>query len=177
MEIIEKEIGELSEYENNSRTHSDEQIQQIIASINEFGFTNPLLINPDNRIIAGHGRLRAAIEIGLKKVPCIILSDLTSDQERAYVIADNNIALQAGWDFEMLKFEIKDLKDVFDLKLLAFDDASLSLLTGNDIEQLKKKNIDTGEDEYLVVVYCDNESHQKIIFDEMQTRKQKVKIV
>ena len=122
MEIIEKEIGELTAYENNSRTHSDEQINQIIASINEFGFTNPLLINPDNGVIAGHGRLRAAIEAGMDKVPCIILKGLTEAQERAYVIADNQLALNAGWNMDILALELADLKDMtFDIDLIGFD--------------------------------------------------------
>ena len=135
MEIIEKEIGELSEYENNSRTHSDEQIQQIIASINEFGFTNPLLINSDNGVIAGHGRLRAAIEAGMDKVPCIILKGLTEAQERAYVIADNKIAMNAGWDVDVLRFELEELKAFdFDLELIGFDSDLLTKLMDIDAD-------------------------------------------
>ena len=115
-------ITDLTQYENNSRTHSDEQIAQIVASINEFGFTNPLLINPDNKIIAGHGRLMAAESIGIDEVPCIVLEGLTDAQERAYVMADNQLALNAGWDAEMLKLELSDLKDMdFDIDLIGFD--------------------------------------------------------
>jgi len=115
-------VTDLTQYENNSRTHSDEQIAQIVASINEFGFTNPLLINPDNRIIAGHGRLMAAESIGIDEVPCIVLEGLTESQERAYVMADNQLALNAGWDFEMLKIELSDLKEMdFDIDLIGFD--------------------------------------------------------
>lgn len=135
MEIIEKEIGDLIEYENNSRTHSDEQIQQIIASINEFGFTNPLLINSDNGVIAGHGRLRAAIEAGMDKVPCIILKGLTKAQERAYVIADNKIAINAGWDVDVLRFELEELKAFdFDLELMGFDSDLLTKLMDIDAD-------------------------------------------
>ena len=135
MEIIEKEIGELSEYENNSRTHSDEQIQQIIASINEFGFTNPLLINSDNGVIAGHGRLRAAVKAGMDKVPCIILKGLTEAQERAYVIADNKIAMNAGWDVDVLRFELEELKAFdFDLELMGFDSDLLTKLMDIDAD-------------------------------------------
>jgi ParB-like chromosome segregation protein Spo0J len=135
MEIIEKEIGKLTEYENNSRTHSDEQIQQIIASINEFGFTNPLLINSDNGVIAGHGRLRAAIEAGMDKVPCIILKGLTKAQERAYVIADNKIAINAGWDVDVLRFELEELKAFdFDLELMGFDSDLLTKLMDIDAD-------------------------------------------
>ena len=135
MEIIEKEIGQLTEYENNSRTHSDEQIQQIIASINEFGFTNPLLINSDNGVIAGHGRLRAAIEAGMDKVPCIILKGLTKAQERAYVIADNKIAINAGWDVDVLRFELEELTAFdFDLELMGFDSDLLTKLMDIDAD-------------------------------------------
>lgn len=135
MEIIEKEIGELSEYENNSRTHSDEQIEQIIASINEFGFTNPLLINSSNGVIAGHGRLRAAVKTGMGKVPCIILKGLTEAQERAYVIADNKIAMNAGWDVDVLRFELEELKAFdFDLELMGFDSDLLTKLMDIDAD-------------------------------------------
>ena len=126
MEIIEKEIGELTAYENNSRTHSDEQIQQIIASINEFGFTNPVLVDAENGIIAGHGRVMAAQKLGLEKVPCIRLAHLTETQKRAYIIADNKLALNAGWDEEMLGLELADLREAdFDLGLLGFDESEL----------------------------------------------------
>ena len=129
MKIIEKEIGKLTAYENNSRTHSDEQIQQIIASINEFGFTNPLLINSDNGVIAGHGRLRAAIDLGLDKVPCIVLEGLTEAQEKAYVIADNQLATNAHWDYELLAMELDELKEFsFDIALLGFSDNELDLI-------------------------------------------------
>ena len=122
MKIIEKEIGELTAYENNSRTHSDDQIKQIVASINEFGFTNPILINPENGVIVGHGRLTAAIELGMDKVPCIVLDGLTEAQERAYVIADNQLALNAGWNMDILALELADLKDMaFDIDLIGFD--------------------------------------------------------
>ena len=138
MEIIEKEIGELSEYENNSRTHSDEQIQQIIASINEFGFTNPLLINSDNGVIAGHGRLRAAIEAGMDKVPCIILKGLTEAQERAYVIADNKIAINANWDIDLLKFEMDDIFESIDISLTGFSEMEFTSLFGESLTAMEE---------------------------------------
>lgn len=91
-------VDKLIPYARNSRTHNDEQVAQIMASIKEFGFTNPILIGSDNVIIAGHGRLLAAQRLGLKEVPVVILPDLTETQRRALVIADNKIALNAGWD-------------------------------------------------------------------------------
>jgi ParB-like chromosome segregation protein Spo0J len=116
-------------YASNSRTHSDAQVAQIAASIKEFGWTNPILIDGENTIIAGHGRLLAARKLGLDKVPAIVLDHLTKPQQRALVIADNQLALNAGWDSEMLKAEIENLKlDDFDIDLLAFSDAELSAL-------------------------------------------------
>jgi DNA modification methylase len=109
-------------YARNSRTHSLEQIQQIANSIREFGFTNPVLIDSDNGIIAGHGRVMAAQNLALSKVPCLRLAYLTEAQKRAYIIADNQLALNSGWDEAMLKAELQDLQAIeFDLDLLGFD--------------------------------------------------------
>jgi DNA modification methylase len=110
-------------YINNSRTHSDEQIAQVSASIKEFGFTNPILIDEDNGIIAGHGRLLAARKLGLDTVPTITLKGLTDAQKKAYVIADNQLALNAGWDLDALKLELETLQELdFDIDLLGFED-------------------------------------------------------
>jgi len=122
MQVIEKKVNELIPYAKNSRTHSDEQISQVMASIKEFGFTNPILIDENNGIIAGHGRLIASQRLGIDEVPCIVLEGLTENQKRAYVIADNKLALNSGWDEEMLKLEIEDLNlDGFDIDLLGFN--------------------------------------------------------
>lgn len=116
-------ISYLKAYANNSRTHSDEQIQQICNSINEFGITNPILIDEDNQIIAGHGRLMAAEKLGLDSFPCIRLKGLTGDQKRAYVIADNQLALNADWDIDLLKEEVQELmENDFNIDLLGFED-------------------------------------------------------
>lgn len=115
-------VEALIPYARNSRTHSDEQVAQIAASIREFGFTNPVLIGNDNDIIAGHGRVMAARKLALKEVPCIRLGYLTEAQKRAYVIADNKLAMNAGWDEELLKIELAGLRDDdgFDLGLTGF---------------------------------------------------------
>jgi len=119
--------SDLVPYENNSRTHSKEQLEQIKRSITEFGFTNPILIDENNGIIAGHGRLQAAQELGIKLVPTILLEGLTEAQRKAYVIADNNLALNAGWDLDVLKLEIEGLGEFdFDIDLLGFDDDFLA---------------------------------------------------
>jgi len=130
MELIKKKVSELIPYINNSRTHSEEQITQLISSIKEFGFTNPILLAPDNSIIAGHGRLQAVKRLGHEEVPCIIVQGLTKTQIKALIIADNQLALNAGWDLEKLSVEIEGLKDEdFNIDILGFkNDFILDLL-------------------------------------------------
>ena len=129
MKITQKKVTELIPYVNNSRTHSDEQVAQIAASIKEFGWTNPILVDGTNGIIAGHGRLLAARKLGYKEVPTIELTDLTETQKKAYIIADNRLALNAGWDNEMLTIELNDLlADGFALEMLGFDPKELAAL-------------------------------------------------
>jgi hypothetical protein len=120
-------IEKLIPYAKNSRTHSDEQVAQLAGSIREFGFTNPVLIDAESGIIAGHGRVLAARKLGVGEVPCIRLTQLTETQKRAYVIADNKLALNSGWDEDMLKLELKDLSDihVFNINILGFNEAEL----------------------------------------------------
>ena len=118
---------DLIPYINNSRTHSESQIKQIAASIREFGFTNPILIDEFGSIIAGHGRLVAAQLLNLDAVPTITLEGLSEAQRKAYVIADNKLALNSGWDFELLQNEIDFLKDLdFDISVIGFDDSELN---------------------------------------------------
>jgi hypothetical protein len=115
-------IGLLAPYARNARTHSEQQIAQIAQSIQEFGFCNPVLIDSANGIIAGHGRVLAAQKLGMESVRCIRLGHLTDAQKRAYVIADNRIALSSGWDEDLLKIELGELHaDEFDMSLLGFD--------------------------------------------------------
>ena len=104
------DIAKIIPYAKNSRTHDERQVSQVAASIKEFGFTNPILIDADNGIIAGHGRLMAAQRLGIDKAPCIRLSHLTESQKKAYVIADNKLALNAGWDEELLRLELGEIK-------------------------------------------------------------------
>lgn len=136
MKIIQKKVESLIPYVKNSRTHSDAQVAQIAASIKEFGWTNPILVDGDNGIIAGHGRLLAARKLGYKEVPTIELADLTETQKRAYIIADNRLALNAGWDNEMLTIELNDLlADGFALELLGFDPKELNALLEPEVVQ------------------------------------------
>lgn len=138
LQIIEKSVTDLIPYVNNSRTHSDEQVAQVAASIQEFGFTNPILIDEKSSIIAGHGRLMAARKLGLDSVPTIRLDGLTEAQKKAYVIADNQLALNAGWDLDLLKVEMENLQELdFNLDLLGFDDEFIDgLLEPEEVEGL-----------------------------------------
>ena len=138
MKLEHLQLDALIPFAKNSRTHSGDQVAQIAASIKEFGFTNPVLIDNDGGIIAGHGRVMAARKLKLKEVPCIRLGHLTDAQKRAYVIADNKLALNAGWDDEMLKLELGDLKELnFDLSLTGFStDEINALLTPDVVEGL-----------------------------------------
>lgn len=129
LKIVYKTAASLIPYVNNARTHNGKQVAQIAASIKEFGFTNPILIDDQSGIIAGHGRLMAANKLGLDKVPTITLTGLTDSQRRAYILADNRLALSAGWDEELLKTEMLALlKEDFDLPLTGFDDKEIELM-------------------------------------------------
>jgi site-specific DNA-methyltransferase (adenine-specific) len=129
MKIVEKSVETLIPYIKNSRTHSDAQIAQIAASIKEFGWTNPILVDGENGIIAGHGRLMAARKLGHTKVPVIELKDMTDTQKKAYIIADNQLAMNSGWDTSLLTLELTDLQaEGFDLELLGFDPKELNAL-------------------------------------------------
>ncbi len=115
-------IKKLKPYGNNARTHSDKQIEKIVRSIEEFGFINPVIIDSDCGIIAGHGRVMAAQKMGIKELPCIYVEDLDETQKRAYILADNKLALDAGWDEELLRIELDTLKDAdFDISITGFD--------------------------------------------------------
>lgn len=127
------DVSELIPYVRNARTHSEAQVAQIAASIREFGFLSPILVAEDNTILAGHGRLAAALKLGLKKVPCVKENHLTETQKRAYIIADNKLSLNAGWDSELLAVELSELEGAdFNVDLLGFDEAELSSIFDAD---------------------------------------------
>lgn len=125
-------VASLTPYANNARTHSAEQIAKISESIRQFGFTNPILVDADNGIIAGHGRLRAALFLGMDSVPVIDLAHLSATQRQAYILADNRLALDAGWDDDRLRFEIGELQTAgFDVGLTGFDPGDIATLFGD----------------------------------------------
>lgn len=138
LQINYRKTNDLIPYVNNARTHSDEQVAQVAASIKEFGFTNPILIDSDNSIIAGHGRVMAARKLDLDEVPTIELSTLSDAQRKAYILADNKLAMNAGWDTTLLSLELGELQEMGeDLSIIGFDDDELAeLLQPEQVEGL-----------------------------------------
>jgi ParB-like chromosome segregation protein Spo0J len=174
MQIKEIEVSKLIPYANNSRTHDDAQVAQLAASIKEFGFRNPILVDGVG-IIAGHGRLMAARKLGLNKVPTIDCSDMTETQKKAYIIADNKLALNSGWDSELLKLEINDLQNTdFDLTKLGFSEMELA----NLFDELKDVQIDdlNYQAAFSIVVDCKDEQEQEKIFNELDQKGYKCRV-
>jgi ParB-like chromosome segregation protein Spo0J len=127
LSIVYRPVNDLIPYARNARTHSEAQVAQIAASMREFGWTNPVLIDENGGIVAGHGRVLAAKQLGMDSAPCIVLAHMTEQQRRLYAIADNKLALNAGWDEDMLRAELTDLKDLgLDLELTVFDTMELA---------------------------------------------------
>jgi len=145
MELV--SITKLVPYANNARTHSPEQIMKLRSSLREFGFINPVIIDKDFGIIAGHGRVMAAKEEGIDEVPCVFVDYLTEAQKKAYILADNRMALDAGWDEEMLKIEIESLQGMdFDIGLVGFDDDELAdLFAENDKTEIEDDDFDLND--------------------------------
>lgn len=143
LKIEYRKVSELLPYARNARTHSDEQVSQLAASIKEFGFNNPVAIDADGMILCGHGRVMAAQKLHMAEVPTVCLSHLSDTQVKAYILADNKLALNAGWDNDMLKVELKDLKDSdFDLNLTGFSDEELKDILVEDPTEAHEDNFD-----------------------------------
>lgn len=179
-----KSVDELIPYSKNARTHSQSQVAQIAASIIEFGFTNPVLIDGEKGIIAGHGRLMAAKKLGLKEVPVVVLDHLSETQKKAYIIADNKLAENAGWDEEILASELADLKNEdFNLDLIGFEDQELEKIFANlyekeneqeeEIPEVEEKPISKSGDVWILgkhKLICgdstDQKTYQTLLSDE-----------
>ena len=170
-----RNIKELIPYCNNSRTHSDEQVLQIASSIKEFGFTNPVLIDDQGGIIAGHGRIMAAQKLKMEEVPTITLGNLSDAQKKAYIIADNKLALNSGWDDELLKIELEQLKELdFDLGLIGFDSTELANMFGaSEEEELKEESY---TEVFNIIVECANEADQEKVFNRLDTEGYKCRV-
>ena len=176
MQVEQLKVGDLIPYVNNSRTHSDEQVMQVASSIKEFGFTNPILIDDDSGIIAGHGRLMAAKKLGLDEVPCIRLGHLSEAQRKAYVIADNKLALNSGWDNDLLKIELMQLDSIdFDLNLTGFDLSELANIFDPVTEEIELKEQAYSET-FNIIIECDDEQNQESIYNELQEKGYKCQV-
>ena len=162
MQIIEKRIEELIDYENNPR-HNEAAIEKVAASIEAFGFKVPIVIDKDNVIIAGHTRRKAAERLGLQTVPCIIADDLTEEQVKAFRLADNKTSEFAEWDFEKLNEELAELRDI-DFDMLAFGFGESAKIDWADVEDLNEDNYDEPKKEMLQCPHChhiDSKNHFK----------------
>lgn len=168
-------IESLIPYAMNARTHSDEQVAQIAGSMREFGFTNPVLIDKSGTIIAGHGRVMAARKLGLQSVPCIKLGHLTPTQVKAYIIADNKLALNAGWDEEMLEAELRALDaDGFDIKLTGFSEQELVAMLNTGDEP--KQDVEIPQT-FEVIAECENEEQQQMTYNILIEKGVKCRLV
>jgi len=159
-EIIIVELDRLVPYENNSRTHTEEQIAQIASSITEFGFTNPVLIDENYSVLAGHGRVKAAEYLELKNVPTVRITGLTEKQKRAYVIADNKLALNATWNDDVLQNELQELfNSEFDLSILGLNDAEINSFLGDSLNNIADEKDYVGAEE-ITLDDIDDFSHE-----------------
>jgi ParB-like chromosome segregation protein Spo0J len=148
----------------NARTHSDEQVDQIAASIREFGFTNNILIDENGTIIAGHGRVLALKKLGETEVPYTIIAGLTEAQRKALILADNKLALNAGWDEELLKIELQSLQDMdFDYSNLGFD-FEFDIEEISDNNEINLDNNKEYKEKFMIIIDCDSELQQEEIF-------------
>ena len=171
-------VVDLIPYARNCRTHSEAQVQQIAASIKEFGFINPIVIDSDNGIIAGHGRLLAAHKLGLKSVPCLAVGHLTKTQKQAYIIADNKLAINSGWDNDLLRVELEELKDDgFNIDIIGFDENELKNIFLRDFSSDVDSVCEEQPPDFWIAVSFENEDQQRIIYDELCGRGLQCKIM
>ena len=166
LEVKYRNTDELIPYARNARTHSESQIAQIAASIKEFGFNNPILLDGENGVISGHGRLLAAQKLGLKQVPCIELSHLSETQKKAYILADNKIALNSGWDFDTLSIELEDLKlNDFKIELTGFNLEEIEGLQDplSALDEDDFSNLNTDQKDIFNVTFSFNKEDEDLI--------------
>ena len=171
-------VSDLIPYENNSRKHSEYQLKQLEKSIKENGFTNPLLVDEGNNILAGHGRLLAAQGLGMSTVPCVRIVGLSELQKRAYIIADNKLALNADWDEELLRQEFSALEaEGFDLELTGFEQEEIKRLFSSEAAELLDAPPVLDQKKYLLMLEFDNERALERAFDEAKQRGIPCKII
>jgi ParB-like chromosome segregation protein Spo0J len=182
MKIVFRSRKTLIPYARNARTHSEAQIKQIAAAMREFGWTNPVLLDEQDGIIAGHGRILAAELLKLEdNIPCIVLPGLSDTQKSAIVISDNKIALNAGWDNDMLLMELGDItEEGFNLQVLGFSTQEMDALLGVKPEMDDAAGADSSDaykEQYAVMVICKSEPDQERIYNELQAAGYDVKVV
>ncbi len=164
-----RKVAELIPYARNSRTHSDEQVGQIAASIKEWGWTVPVLIESNGGLIAGHGRILAAQKLGIEDVPCMVAEGWTDAQRKAYVIADNKLALNSGWDDEMLKVELGELEALdFDLTMTGFDLDEMAVLF-DEPAVAEQEDLSNATERFEVIIECADEGEQERAFNVSQS--------
>ncbi len=175
--IVSRKVEDLIPYARNSRTHSDAQVAQIAASVREFGWTNPVLVDGENGIIAGHGRILAARKLGMDEVPCIELAGLSDTQRRAYIIADNKLALNAGWDDELLAIEFAELADAgFDNLLTGFSLDEIASIVDDSEQEDTVPTEQPYAETFNIVVECESEEEQERIFNRLDSEGYKCRV-
>jgi ParB-like chromosome segregation protein Spo0J len=178
LQIEQVAVSALIPYARNSRTHSDEQVAQIAASIREFGFTNPVLIDADSGIIAGHGRVMAARKLGMDAVPCLRLGHLSDTQKRAYIIADNKMALNSGWDDELLKLELHALAEAdYQLDMTGFDAEELTKIMFGELIEPEEPEEQSVSSSFEVSVSCDGEAEQERVYQMLTKQGLKCRVL
>lgn len=165
LNIVYKNIKELKPYKKNAKKHNKEQVEQIANSIKEFGFTQPVIIDKNNCVVAGHGRILGAKKAGLKQVPTVTLEELTEEQIKAYRLVDNKLN-ESEWDYSLLDEELEDLIGDMDMDLFGFD----SDMTDDDLEKALKEVKFKVKEKHLVIVQCKTEGETKILQDKLKKK-------
>jgi len=176
--IERRAVASLIPYARNARQHSEDQVAQIAASIREWGWTTPVLVDEAGEIIAGHGRVLAARKLGIEEIPTMTAVGWTKAQKQAYVLADNQLPQNATWDMDLLRVEMQDLDaEGFDLNLMGFDPGYLtSVMFGEELEQ-DARSIPVDEDKYTLVIELDDEGECQSLYEELQGRGVECKIM
>ena len=183
MNIIYKKVDELIPYARNNKIHSESQIKKVAASIQEFGFKQPVVIDDKNSIIVGHARCEGAKLAGLDEVPCIVADDLSKAQIKAYRIADNKLSDLAEWDNEMIGLELQELGELdFDISLTGFDIDEVEALSNvieGSLEDEAEEEIpeDVYQEQYGVIIMCESEAEQEKVFNEMTDQEYNCRVV
>ena len=169
--IERKKVDDLIPYARNARTHSDEQVAQLAASIKEWGWTTPVLVDEGGEIIAGHGRVMAARKFNIDEIPTMTASGWSKAQKQAYVLADNQLPQNAGWDMDLLSVEMKDLdSDGFDLSLIGFDADYLTNIMYGDQSETNSGNMVTDENKHIILIELSDEMQCQTLYEEFEQR-------